>query len=66
MDRRRNDPEYQIHEPDQPQRDEEGRLSKEERENLSVQAENTPGAVQQRQNMNRAPPSEVRENTPVD
>lgn len=66
MDRRRNDPEYQVHEPPQPQGDEERRLSAQEFEELSVEAENTPEAVQRRQHMNQPPPSEVRKNTPVD
>ncbi len=66
MDRRRNDPEYQVHEPPQPPGDEERRLSAEEFRELSVEVENSPGAVQQRQHMNQPPPSEVRENTPAE
>lgn len=59
MERRRNDPEYQLHEPAAPQ--EEERLSAEEFRERTLEAENSPGAVQQRQNMNRPPPSEVGE-----
>ncbi len=66
MDKRRTDPEYQLHEPPQPPGDEERRLSAEEFEELSVEAENSPGAVQQRQNMNRPAPSEVRKHTPAE
>ena len=61
MDRRSNDPAYQMHEPEQPQGDEERRLSAEEQRKLSTEQENTSRAVQQRQNMNQAPPSEVRD-----
>ena len=64
MDRRRNDPAYQAHEPEQPQDDE--RLSAEEYRERSLERENLPRAVQQRQNMNQPPPSAVRDNTPDD
>ncbi|CAN5856924.1 hypothetical protein BH23GEM7_BH23GEM7_36250 [soil metagenome] len=67
MDRRTNDPKYQLHEPPQPPGDaEEERLSAEEFRRLSVEAENSPGSVQQRQHMNQAAPSEVRKNTPAE
>lgn len=60
MERHRNDPEYQLHEPAKPHEDDE-RLSAEEFEERSIERENSPWAVQQRQNTNRPPPSEVRE-----
>jgi hypothetical protein len=59
MDRRSNDPEYQLHEPAEP-RDEDQRLSADEFEKRRLEQENSSSAVQQRQNMNQPPPSEVR------
>ena len=59
MDRRSKDPEYQLHEPAEPREDNE-RLSAEEFKKRSLEQENSSSAVQQRQNMNQPPPSEVR------
>lgn len=59
MERPRNDPEYQIHEPEEPQ-EEPKRLSADEVRERSVEEENSSRAVHRRQNMNQAPPSEVR------
>lgn len=61
MERRSEDANYQMHEPEQPQGDEESRLSGEEYRKRSIEQENSPRAIQQRENMNQAPPSEVRE-----
>ncbi|CAN5810409.1 hypothetical protein BH23GEM3_BH23GEM3_06870 [soil metagenome] len=61
MDRRSDDANYQMHEPEQPQGDEESRLSGEEYRKRSIEHENSPEAIQQRQIMNQPPPSEVRE-----
>ena len=59
MDRRSKDPEYQLHELAEPREDNE-RLSAEEFKKRSLEQENSSSAVQQRQNMNQPPPSEVR------
>lgn len=59
MDRRDNDPRYNLHEPEQPR--EEERLSAEEYEEKSVEHENAPRAVDVRRGMDKAPPSEARE-----
>lgn len=61
MERRRNDPQYQMHEPPQPQGDEEKRLSADEFEKQSLETENSDQAVQRRENTNRPAPSRVRE-----
>lgn len=59
MERRSNDPAYQMHETPQPQNDGDDSLSAEEYRKLSVEEENSAGAVQRRQN-SHTPPSEVR------
>ncbi|MDP9349288.1 MAG: hypothetical protein M3P24_09150 [Gemmatimonadota bacterium] len=59
MERRSNDPAYQMHETPQPRNDEENALSAEEYRKLAVEEENSSEAVQRRQN-SHTPPSEVR------
>lgn len=59
MDRRSNDPRYNLHEPEEPR--EEERLSADEHEEKSVEHENSPRAVDVRRGMDRPPPSEARE-----
>jgi hypothetical protein len=60
MQRRRNDPRYQAHEPPQPHGDEEWRSSAGEYRERSVERENSPDAVQQRRSMGMPAASEVR------
>ncbi|HEV2147119.1 MAG TPA: hypothetical protein VGR37_06935 [Longimicrobiaceae bacterium] len=59
MEPRSNERHRQTGEPVVPRDDR--RLSAEEARERSVENENTPGAVQVRQNAGRRPPSEVRE-----
>ncbi len=56
---RSHEPHREMHEP-APRRDGR-RLSADEYRDLSVENENSPGAVQVRQNARQRPPSEVRE-----
>jgi len=60
MDKRNNDPEYQMHELKPPAGEPDERLSAREFEDLALEQENSPAAIQQRQHTNRPAPSEVR------
>ena len=61
MQRRSDDPAYQMHEPPQPAGVQEERLSAEDHRERSVAAENTPRQVQVRRNTGMPAPSQVRE-----
>jgi hypothetical protein len=60
MDRRNSEPDYQLHEPKPPAGEPDERLSAREHEEIALEQENSPAAIQQRQNMNQPAPSEVR------
>lgn len=66
MDRRNPDPQYQMHEPKPPAGEADERLSAHEHEQRTLEQENSPAAIQQRQNMNQPPPSEVRREQEAD
>lgn len=59
MEPRSHEPHREMHEPAAPGGDR--RLGAEEARELSLETENSPGAVQYRQNAGRRPPSAVRE-----
>jgi hypothetical protein len=62
MDRRRDDPDYQMHEMKRPTRDREGpRTDATGQEDRGEQDENSPRQVNQRLNAGRSAPSDVRE-----
>ena len=62
MERRRDDPEYQMHEMKRPTREREGpRTDAAGQEDRGMQDENSSEQVTIRQNANRRSPSEVRE-----
>jgi hypothetical protein len=60
MDRRNDDAKYQMHEQKPPAGEPDERLSAREHEQHALEQENSPAAIQQRQNTNRPAPSEVR------
>jgi hypothetical protein len=61
MDRRNNDPGYQLNEPRPPAGEPGERLGSREHQERALEFENSPAAIQQRQNMNQEAPSEVQQ-----
>jgi hypothetical protein len=59
MDRRNDDPGYQLNEPKPPAGEPEKRLGSREHQERALEFENQPDAIQQRQHMDREAPSEV-------